>query len=128
MQAGMFTGTTGIGVFAAAVAATGGPEELLEAARSCEQTAVYDLERKLETLKQYSRTEIAEALAGNPGESSGIAGLLRCLCLMNRYSGVEKYRELIGQSLDLLELTDISAVTDTDRIQGLSGIISLRTV
>ena len=125
MQSGMFTGTAGIGVFAAAAAATAKSGDVLEAAGKVEKAAADSLADSLELMKEISRTRPSGFLNGSMGEASGMGGILRCMVLMNRYSGCSRYAGVIDEVLDLLTHTDISAVTDADRITGLSGTLSL---
>lgn len=125
MRSGMFTGTAGIGVFAAAAAAAAKSGDVLEAAVKCEKAAADSLAESLELMKDMNRTSPSGFLNGSMGEASGMGGILRCLILMNRYSGCNRYAGMIDEVLDLLARTDISAVTDADRITGLSGTLSL---
>ena len=116
-QPGMVYGTTGIGLFACALAGLTDRPEIKAAARSCTEIALDDLRFHFHALK----TGALVPAEPDTGEATGFGGYLRCLALMNRLQpGL--CTDLIDEGLRLLDGSDLGAVTRADRLLGISGL------
>jgi len=125
LDPGMFTGTAGIGLLAAAAETVFTSGDDLESAAACREAAVKDAEMTMSQLRKMSRRNAPGFLSEYTGVSSGVAGLIHSLVLMDRYSGCGQYAGLVEEGLDILLQVDFSAASDTDRISGLAGITAV---
>ena len=117
-QPGMVYGTTGIGLFACALAGLTDRPEIKAAARSCTEIALDDLRFHFHALK----TGALVPAEPDTGEATGFGGYLRCLALMNRLQpGL--CTDLIDEGLRLLDSFDLDTVTRADRLLGISGLV-----
>ena len=115
----MVYGTTGIGLFACALAGLTDRPEIKAAALSCTEIALDDLRFHFHALK----TGALVPAEPDTGKATGFGGYLRCLALMNRLQpGL--CTDLIDEGLRLPDSFDLDTVTRADRLLGISGLVS----
>ena len=113
----LFTGSCGIGVFAAAVVAVTTNDGIRGKARLCEEVAVEQIDEWLSHMDQQGFRD--------PDLFWRLPGLLRGLILMQRYHSDHRYDREVAHLLRLLDVTAVPEPVSIDQISGLAGLISI---
>ena len=120
MDAGLYTGFTGLALFFAAMVQAAADAETAGKARECLDSCMRMVERFLDGVSSLKKEEWKRMV--NPGEGSGIGGILKGLVFINRYS-FGTYGSLLEKAKDLLLLLDFEDCEETDKAGGIAGLI-----
>ena len=119
--AGFATGMTGIAVFTAAYAYVSNDDHTRTLADTIMQETISSLETSLEkTISKNNASEYSIDL----GEASGVGGILTGLALLRQYAPQSKLDELQKKWIELLSAIDFSKCDSSDRISGLTGLLT----
>ncbi|MCR5237229.1 MAG: hypothetical protein K6E34_08545 [Lachnospiraceae bacterium] len=124
-DAGLGTGITGIGLFAAALHSVSTDSVILKKTQDIVDRVRGSLTAQLLSLKQKSGSGLSGILACKLGEASGFGGILRGLVLMERYQGSGLFASLVRDTSELLyKSLDFGCTDMTDRMGGIAGLIA----
>lgn len=121
MNAGLYSGLSGLAVFFAGLEKLTKKESIKKAARDCLDSSMRSLQRYLNrNLRAEKKHDLKHFDAG---EGAGAAGLLRSLVLVNRYQD-DRYAELTEAAVSLCVEQDYSLIDKTDKAGGIAGLLS----
>lgn len=120
MDIGLYTGFTGLALFFAAMVQAAADVETAGKAQECLDSCMRMVERFMDGVRSLKKEEWRRMV--NPGEGSGIGGILKGLVFINRYSS-GTYGSLLEKAKDLLLLLDFEDCEETDKAGGIAGLI-----
>ncbi len=120
MNYSLYTGTAGMAVYFAAMAKAAVTDDVKRKAEECLNSTMRMLERFLNTLELTGTQEDRKKVS--LGEGSGLAGVLKAVVLVNRYTS-GAFDSVLQKAKSLICGIDPDVYEDTDKSGGISGLI-----